>query len=224
MKTGSNSCSVAFDPPYTTVMSSCSDVWCQGFLWGLVSPEPPGFTGWLWDLLDLGQWELQGIHHDTLLLMTLGAPFRCLQLRAGCDVFLWLLAAVGCAGQWNEEEIWKLSGRKSSKTLKKRSYLQTSGPIKQGNKNQRWDKTDLLNFSRGLRLHVPLCTECKIGRDPFLIWVQLFLLLLKNSEMPPECWACVESVLGRTAVCPCFWMRVFSCIEAVVHLPGANLV
>lgn len=53
-----------------------------------------------------------------------------------------------CGGWCNEEEIWKPAGRKSSNLLKKRVYLQTSGPFKQGKQEAEMGQTRSFTFQQ----------------------------------------------------------------------------
>lgn len=178
-KTRSNGycgCGVWIPPLPTTAVCPAATVVCGSRgSWAIWTP----WRGWFyWVALGsgLGPVRAPGIHHYMLLLMTSGTPFQCLQLPAGCSVFSvsWLqwCAVDGEMGRtykslqagrvviyWGEEVIYKLQA-----------------PIKRGNRRQKWDKTDL-HFSRGFRLHRPLSIECKLGKDPFLIWMQLFFLL-----------------------------------------------
>lgn len=122
-------------PPYHSNVPISSGVRLQVFL-AIWTP----WGGWFyWVALGsagLGPVRALKIHHYMLLLMTPGAPFQCLQLPVGCDVFLCLPAVVRCGGWWNEEEIWKPAGRQSSNILKKEVIYKLHAPLNRKTKSR----------------------------------------------------------------------------------------
>jgi len=76
----------------------------------------------------------------------------------------------------------KLIGRNSSNIPKRRGYLQTSGPFKQGKQKAEMGQNRSFTFQQRFEITSALvCIECKIGRYYIistLIWMQLFFLLL----------------------------------------------
>lgn len=222
----SNSYSVAFDPPPPpppchSSVSSSNAVW----LWGFGGHLNPWEGGWFcWVALGsarLGPVRALRIHCSMLLLMTAGAPFRCLQHPVGWAVFLCLRAVVWCGGWWNEEE------RKAVSTiLNKSDCLQTSVPLKQGKQKAELRQNRCFTFQQRFWLLLPLCIECKMGRDPFPFGCSYFFcsqeirnvakVLILRDLLHWQCPGKGCSVSMR--------LDEMQCVHAVVHLPVANLL
>lgn len=127
-----SSCSVAFEPP--TPQQCVQQQWCAAPR--VLEPrEPPvgaGFTGWFWICWTWAS-ESSGDPPLHVAANDSGSSFSLPSAPCG----MWCVPLrLSCGGRWNEEEIWKLAGRKSSNILKKRGYLQLQAPLNRETKSR----------------------------------------------------------------------------------------